>query len=78
MCGFIVLAEMAGFCKVLLIYVRQPSKQRSQSLRKIQIKRHVLVGGTCVSLHEVDEVSLNYVRQPYVSKSLVFSFKGTS
>ena len=34
---------------MLLNYVRQPSKQRSQSLRKIQIKRHVSVGGTCIA-----------------------------
>ena len=33
--------------KVSLNYVRQPSKQRSQSLRKIQMKRHVSVGGPC-------------------------------
>ena len=45
MCSFIMLAEITGFCKVLLNYVRQPSKQRSQSLRKIQIKRHASVGG---------------------------------
>ena len=43
-CSFIMLAGITDFCKVLLNYVRQPSKQRSQSLRKIQIKRHASVG----------------------------------
>ena len=46
----IMLAKITDFCKLLLNYVRQPSKQRSQSLRKIRIKRHVSAGGACTSL----------------------------
>ena len=35
--------------KVLLNCVRQPSKHRSQSYRKIQIKRRVSVDGPCIA-----------------------------
>ena len=35
--------------EVLLNYVRQPSKHRSQSYRKIQIKRRVSVDGPCIA-----------------------------